>query len=221
MLVNSSTEASSTATLMSQGSNKSLGKDDFMKLLVAQLEHQDPMEPMKGTDFTAQLAQFSTVEQLYNMGDTLQGIKSGNTDLYASMAVNMIGRQVEAPGNEVYLASAGSSAITFELAGNAANVSVNILDADGNVVATITESDMQAGRNEVHWNGFNREGNRTPEGTYYYDIRAKDLDGRDVGSTYFTIGTVTGINYEDSNIFVTIGNTKVPLNTIKEIRRGV
>jgi len=221
MLVNSSTEASSTATMMTQGKNKSLGKDDFMKLLVAQLEHQDPMEPMKGTDFTAQLAQFSTVEQLYNMSDTLQGIKSGNTDLYASMAVNMIGKQVEAQGNEVHLTNAGSSTITFELAGNAANVSINITDADGNTVFTLKESDMKAGRNEVLWNGFNLEGKKAAEGTYYYDIKATDMDGKDIGSTYFTTGTISGINYENSNIFVTIGNTKVPLNTIKEIKQGI
>lgn len=221
MLVNGSTAANSAATMMSQGNTKSLGKDDFMKLLVAQLEHQDPMEPMKGTDFTAQLAQFSTVEQLYNMSDTLQGIKSGNTDLYASMAVNMIGKQVEAQGNEIYMTNAGSSAVTFDLMENAANVSINIFDADGNSISTITESNLKAGRNEVQWKGFNLEGKKAPEGTYYYDIKATDLDGKKIGATYYTTGTITGINYENANIFVTIGNTKVPLNTIKEIKQGI
>ena len=76
-----------------------LGKDDFLNLLVAQLQHQDPLNPAESTEFTAQLAQFSSLEQLSNINDNLKNMELFQTSVTNSQAVSYIGKEITAKGN--------------------------------------------------------------------------------------------------------------------------
>ncbi|MCH8158155.1 MAG: flagellar hook assembly protein FlgD, partial [Nitrospinae bacterium] len=78
---------------------KSLGKDDFLRLLVAQLAAQDPLDPMSAQDFSAQLAQFSALEQLTNVNVNLEQIKEAETAANNVASINLIGKRIESPGN--------------------------------------------------------------------------------------------------------------------------
>ncbi len=216
----SSAEAASASygsSSASQKNGQSLGKDDFMKLLVVQLENQDPMEPMKGTDFTAQLAQFSTVEQLYNANDKLTGIQAANSNTYASQSVNMIGKQVSAIGNEINLSQAGSSTITFHLPIGVDEGTITIHDENGKPITTIKLGALSAGKHDVTWNGTSSDGTRMPEGTYTYEIKGQGKDGTEVAGVPFTRGVVSGIVYEGGQVFAKVGSSNIPLSRITEI----
>ena len=90
------TGKTSTTTQTQTAQAKLLGKDDFMKLLLAQLKNQDPLNPMDGTDFTAQLAQFSSLEQLSNLNTELKVQSVNQMTLGYAQSVNMIGKEVVA-----------------------------------------------------------------------------------------------------------------------------
>lgn len=221
MIVTKSAEIGSAATTTAQTATakKSMGKDDFMKLLVAQLEHQNPLEPMQGTEFTGQLAQFSTVEQIFKMNETLQGIKDSNSQLNSSLALNMIGKQVEADGNQVSLGRAGSSTLTFNLADKAANADILVYNSAGDFITKITQENLSAGRHEVVWNGKDSQGVRVADGNYNFRVTATDADGKDVQAATYTRGTIDGISYEGKQVYATIGNRRIPVESITEIKQ--
>src|SRR5512145_3299493 len=98
--VQSATTAATTASSTTSTKNI-LGKDEFLKMLIAQLKHQDPLNPMDGTAFTAQLAQFSSLEQLQNINTQLTSFTKQQQSLGNTQAVNLIGREVLAKGNAI------------------------------------------------------------------------------------------------------------------------
>ena len=87
-------QVGSMATEAIEPKASSMGKDDFLQLLVTQLQNQDPLSPMDSTGFTAQLAQFSSLEELQNINETLSGVGSSQTILTNSQAVDYIGKQI-------------------------------------------------------------------------------------------------------------------------------
>jgi flagellar basal-body rod modification protein FlgD len=196
-----------------------MGKDDFMKLLVAQLEHQNPLEPLSGTEFTGQLAQFSAVEQAFKTNENLQSIRDSNVQLNSSLALNMIGKQVEADGNQISLGSAGSSAISFSLGNQAAQAEIMVYNSAGDFVTKITQENLAAGRHKVVWNGQDSNGIPVPIGNYNFQVIAKDAGGEDVAVTTYTQGLIDGIGYEGGKIYATIGDRRVPVDSITEIRQ--
>ncbi len=106
-----------------------MGKDDFLKMMIAQLKHQDPLNPMDGTAFTAQLAQFSSLEQLQNLNTQMTSFTQQQQALGNSQAVNFIGKQVLAKGNTV---SVDGNPVTlgYDLAGDAVSGQVQVYDAE-------------------------------------------------------------------------------------------
>src|SRR4051794_3847714 len=94
-----STQTPGTESAASHQRN-ALGKDDFMKLLMTQLRHQDPLKPMDQQEFAAQLAQFGSLEQLTNIGAGIQNLRTGMGEGAKLQALGMIGKRVQATGNE-------------------------------------------------------------------------------------------------------------------------
>jgi flagellar basal-body rod modification protein FlgD len=176
-----------------------LGKDDFLKLLTIQLKNQDPMEPIKNEAFIAQLAQFSSLEQLQNINTTLSnGNQNGTAGQSATLAalnnhtaVSFIGRQVEIQADTVSLPDSGSASIPFRLEGTADRVSAEITDAQGTHVRTITlrPSGLQGA---MLWDGKTDDGVRAQPGTYRVSVTAQA--GADpVGASSVFTREVTGV----------------------------
>ncbi|MBW1702547.1 MAG: flagellar hook assembly protein FlgD, partial [Deltaproteobacteria bacterium] len=88
---------------LSTPGDSTLGKDAFLNLLVTQLRHQDPLSPMESTQFTAQLAQFSSLEQLSSVNENLGILRIYQASINNSQAVGFIGKTVKASGDSVYL----------------------------------------------------------------------------------------------------------------------
>ena len=194
-----------------------LGKDDFLKLLVSQLKNQDPLNPMESTEFTAQLAQFSSLEQLTNMNKNLDYLLLYQTSINNAQAVGFIGKTVKAEGNSITVKDGTSDQVQFDLAGDAAGVNVFIYDASDNLIKTINCGALNDGEQSIEWDGTNDDGETVSDGTYTFEVSARDGSGDTIkASTYMTV-KVTGVTFKDGNAYLLAGDTEISMNDIIEV----
>jgi flagellar basal-body rod modification protein FlgD len=208
------TGTKSTSSAQSKTSGvKSLGKDEFLKILLAQLKNQDPLDPMQGTDFAAQLAQFSSLEQLTNLNDTLETQSTNQMMLGYSQSVNMIGKEAVANSGNTIAANGQTAELNYNLASNAQSVTITILDKDGNIVKTWAESDKTSGINSTTWDSSGVEA-----GDYTYQVSATDSLGASVNADSMTTGIVTAVHFRDNQILVSLNGIEVPLSNIVKVK---
>jgi flagellar basal-body rod modification protein FlgD len=211
-LENIAAASSGTSTSSSSGT-QSLGKDEFLKILLAQLKNQDPLKPLDGTEFVAQLAQFSSLEQLLNLNNTLEIQNMNQMTLGYSQSVDMIGKMVVANSGNTVMVNGETVELNFNLAGDAESVTISILDKNGNVVTTWDESARKAGMNSSKWDCSGVE-----EGVYTYQVSAKDAHGGDVTAQTMITGVVTAVHFRNNQILVTLNGQEIPLSDIIEIK---
>jgi flagellar basal-body rod modification protein FlgD len=200
---------------------KVMGKDDFLKLLVTQLKYQDPLEPQSPEDYSAQLAQFSSLEQLAQMNSLLESSLETNlllaTSVNNTLAANVIGKQVKAIGSETYFDGSNPAPIVYEIPRDAQNVQIEITDASGKTVRTIDINNIDAGEHTYEWNGKDKEGNYLEAGNYQIKIKATSYDGIEMNANTYMTGIVTGLRYGANGPTLMIGNTEVPLANVLEL----
>jgi flagellar basal-body rod modification protein FlgD len=201
-----------------------LGKDDFLKLLVMQMRFQDPLDPIKGTEFAAQLAQFSSVEQLSNINtNLLQSIDANylmTQSISNALAATFVGKGVRAATDSFYYSGTDSVKLGYSLPSAADTVTVKIYDESGNLVKTITGTGKEKGDNVVKWNGTNEAGETVAAGKYKFTVEAKDSSGGSLTTSLFIMGKVTGVRFKaDGTVFV-IDGMEVKLSDILEIMEG-
>lgn len=220
-------DATQSTSIFSSGSqnqginDKVLGKNDFLKMLVAQLHYQDPLNPTESTDFSAQLAQFSSVEQLENISGNLESFIDANflltTSVNNTMAANIIGKNVKAAGNMVYYNGQDPVNIPFKLSQDAASVEIKIYDANGNLVQTLNGENMSSGDQFLAWDGMDSNGINVSSGNYTIEVNALDSEGNAVISQTYISGEVTGIKYTDQGAMLLLGNLEISFSDVWEI----
>lgn len=190
-------------------------QDQFLTLLVTQLRNQDPLNPMQNAELTSQLAQISTVEGITNLNNTLLAI-SGQVDVSQSMnAAALIGRGVLVPGSDISLGTDAqdptkrtATPLGIDLQGDAANVTVKVLDKDGNVVRTMTLVDQKTGVLDVTWDGKNDGGQDVVDGKYTFTVAATDAEGERVSADALQYGQVSGVAYGTNGLRLQLGMGK-------------
>jgi flagellar basal-body rod modification protein FlgD len=212
-LENIVSQTGATATQSQTSNMKSVGKDEFMKLLLAQLKNQDPLEPMDGTDFAAQLAQFSSLEQLKNLNTTLETQSVNQMTLGYAQSVNMIGKEAVTNSGNTVTANGQTTELNYSLAKDAQTVTISIRDKDGKLVKSWDESARTAGMNSATWDCSGVE-----KGDYFYQIAARDSSGAPVAAETMTTGVVTAVHFRSNQILVTLNGREVPLSAISEVR---
>ena len=209
--------AGSSGSALSAPTSNILGKDDFLTLLVTQLQHQDPLNPQDSTEFTAQLAQFSSLEQLGNVNDNLEYLKLAMIAANNSEAVALIGKQIIAAGNTIQLDNGAAVACNFELAGGASAVAVNIYDANGNFMRTFEGGALSAGAHALEWDGKDSEGNSVPDGAYTFEVLAVDYNNQMVNATTFTTGNVSGIVFRNNLTYLVTGSQEISIGDVIKV----
>ena len=210
------------ANALAGQAGKTMEKDEFLKLLVTQLSHQDPLKPMESHEFASQLAQFSSLEQLQNMNGTME--ESIMSDYMMTQSINntlattLIGKTAVANGNKITF-SGESSNIQFNLNSSVETLTLTIKDSSGNIVRTITETGFSKGLNSVDWDGKNSLGDTVIEGDYNYKITAYNNEGDLIQSQSLISGKVDGISYDENGILLVINGNKINLNEILEIKQ--
>lgn len=202
-------------------SEQILGKDDFLQLLVTQLSNQNPLEPMKPDDFSVQLAQFSSLEQLTNMNQLMESSLETNllltTSINNTLAANVIGKQVKALGSETYFDGNNPAKLTYDLSGDAASVNVEILDKSGKVVRTVELGSASAGEQNYTWDGKDDNGNTLDAANYDFRVTANDLEGNEMNVLTYMTGLITGLRYGNNGPVLMMGNTEVRMANVLEI----
>jgi flagellar basal-body rod modification protein FlgD len=196
-------------------------KDDFLKLLVTQLQNQDPLNPASNQEFAAQLAQFSSLEQLMEMNKALGANLEMNgfiaSSVNNSIAATFLGKEVHAVGNQVHLSEEGDLEIRFNQERASADTLVKIYNSAGTVVRSLYLGASPGGGLMVEWNGKDEIGERLPEGTYYVEVLASDYDDNVINTVTFMMGRVTGVRYYDNKARLLIGEEEVALENVIEI----
>jgi flagellar basal-body rod modification protein FlgD len=190
-IINNVLPAATTSTASTAASKATTDYNSFLTLLTAQLKFQDPLAPLDATQFVSQLSQFSSVEQAIVGNQKLdQIIKSlGANSMMAD--VGLIGHKVELAGDAVELTN-GNASLTYALAKDAAQASVVIRDASGNIVRSMAV-DNNAGEHSLSWNGTDNSGNSLADGIYSFTFGAADAAGKPVTSTSYVTATVNRV----------------------------
>ena len=142
--------AANTAAASATGTSAQETSDRFLKLLVAQLQNQDPMNPMDNAAVTTQMAQIQTVTGVSTLNSSIQALGSQFGQMQALQSVSLVGRDVTVPGNKISVAD-GKSTMSFDLAGAADTVKLEILNGAGEVVSTQDLGKMKAGMQSYTW----------------------------------------------------------------------
>jgi flagellar basal-body rod modification protein FlgD len=195
-----------------------LGKEDFLKLLVAQLAHQDPLAPMENTEFVSQLAQFSSLEQMMGVNQNLELLQIGQAAMTNSQVAGLIGKQIEAKGDVLQLTQQGPASVNFDLQAPASEVTIKIRNQQGEVVRTLSLGARNPGLNSAEWDGRDGMGNLMPTGTYQVEVSAKDASGADVGVSSRFKGIVTGITYQNGVPLLEVGSSTVRVGDVVAVR---
>jgi flagellar basal-body rod modification protein FlgD len=189
-----------------------LGADVFLRLLVTQLQSQDPTNPTENEDFVAQLAQFTTLEETTNTNALLEQLIGQDVQRTQFDLVNFIGRTVVTEGDTISLGEANQPILTYALNDTATSVTIEILGEDGQVLRSIqSESVLTAGAHDVQWDGLDEDGDRLLEGVYQFRVNAINANREPVSNFTFAREQVSNIVLGAENpIVVQSGKT---LNT--------
>ncbi len=198
-----------------------LGKDAFLTMMVAQLKHQDPLNPLDGTDFTAQLAQFSSLEQQLTSNSNLEAIlETLKTSTSEANLLDYMGKEIVSDGNPVTLnngemVSGGTYSIEED-----ALVAVIIYDSNDIPVRTLSSgrSVVPKGAYSINWDGKDDNGYTAVDGTYTYDVIAWGSNGNYIPVSTTAAGMVTGIKTIGDKTYLLINDQKVDPSNVEAVR---
>ncbi len=214
------TTSTSTPSTLTQAAQRStaLGKDDFLKLLVTQLRNQDPLSPLQPHEFAAQLAQFTSVEQLTQLNDGLTA-QTQATQLAAMLSKTnfsaaLLGRHVTAAGNQVEVPASGGASIRVDVSGTGGHAKLHLRDALGAELAVRDLGSIAPGLQDL---ALPQD---IPPGTYSYELEVTGSDGKAAAVTSYVSGVVDKVFFKDGQIMLRIGTIEVPIDSVSEIEIG-
>lgn len=188
-----------------------LGKDDFMKLFIAQMQTQDPLNPQDATQMSAQMAQFNSLEQMMNLNKTMENLLKGQATDRAVSMVNYVGKEVDVGNGLLKWDKNKLTKSTFEIGQPLANATVEVRDGSGLVVSQEDLGNLMPGEHNVKWSGKMKDGNIANPGVYNFSIIGKTTDGQDVAVPIKTKVKVTGIDLqsEGGSFFTEVGKIEI------------
>lgn len=201
---------------------KELGQDDFLELMMAQLENQDPMKPMDNGEFLGQMAQFSTVSGIEDMQASLEKLSATYATGQTLQSTQLVGQEVLIENNRMTLNDNGSTGGSFDLDVSSGDVLLNISNSAGITVRQLPLGEFSSGRHSFTWDGLDESGKRLPAGSYTAEISAEEnekrinapvLTSRIIDSVEFGSGSETVLNTSQ-------GET-LTMADIRQIRQSV
>jgi len=211
-----------SASSVDQATQNDLGqKDIFLKLLVAQMENQDPLKPQDATQMSSQLAQFNMVEQQTKSNTLLEKLVAAgggaSSGVQPSNGASYLGHAVTVNQNEINFDGSDQS-FSAVLDEPASEALVFIFDATGNPVRTMTFSNLAAGSNPMVWDGKIDSGAKAPQGNYNIQISPININGGEVGSVIQRSGQVDAVRFTSTGTQLMVGGIATSIENIIEIR---
>lgn len=204
--------ASATAATADAGSEQR-----FLKLLVTQLNNQDPLNPLDNAELTSQLAQMSTVSGIEKLNATLDSLVSQSGASQVLQSASLIGRSVLVPGSSVKLADGAATSFALETAGAAESVTVSVTNAAGATVRTMELGALPAGVKTLSWDGLANDGSPAAAGDYTISVSASSGDAK-VAAIALTYGAVASVAQNAGGISLDLGSGRsASLNAVRLI----
>ena len=218
MAVQNVNAAAAASTATNPLKTQVASQDDFLKLLIAQLQNQDPLEPMDNQEFAAQLATFNSLGQLIEINDKLGAMNTGQGSMNQYNAASLIGKRITAAGNLVGVSAGSASNIGYQLGANASKVVVTIYNANGEIVRRIDAGARGAGDQTLAWDGKDSTGKSVSPGAYGFQITAVDVNGKPVAASGKLQGVVTGVRLDGAEPVLEVNGVDVPLSSVIAVR---
>jgi len=211
-----------TSTYAADAMKQSIGmdKDDFLLLFMEQLKNQDPLNPQDSSEFLAQLAQLTQVEQAYNTSATLEKLLAAQDSSMAMSSVALIGKEVTSLGIQAAFDGSNPATLSYQMPANTTSTTLRITNASGQTVRQIDLGTVAAGNGSYQWDGKDGQGNLLPAGAYNFGISGIDALGNRQIATTFTTGVADGVRFENGMAYVTIGAVSVPFADVTTVKQS-
>lgn len=183
------------------GASDELGKNEFMELMIAQMKNQNPLEPQDNGDFIAQLAQFSSLEEMQGLSGSVQDVVGQFRSTQALQASAMVGRTVMVPSQTGILGGSGKFEGSIEVPASTSSLRVDIMNSSGELVRQLDLGSVQGGQKAFSWDGKDSSGNDMPEGTYVIKANASYPGGTE------QLGTMISANVDSVSLGTSGGVT--------------
>lgn len=194
-----------------------LNEADFLNLLVTQLQNQDPLNPMESAEFSAQLAQFSSLEELIEINENLLFMSDSNIANAQLNALSLIGKEVTFQDTVFLVQDGQAGQVEFDLAEDAERVVVRIYDPSGAEVDAVSLGELEAGTQTYQWDAEDNVGLNAEDGAYTYEVEAFDADGQAVNVTARTSFLVEGVEFFEGQTLLKVNGELVPLSSIVSV----
>jgi flagellar basal-body rod modification protein FlgD len=195
--------------------SSAIGKDEFLRMLVTQLKNQDPTSPLQPNEFAAQLAQFSSLEQLTQLNEGLDALNAAgqlNTLMSeTSFSSSLVGKTIIATGNAVEIPQSGAGVVRVEVGTGGGDATITLKDKNGKVVAERPIGHLEAGVQNVTLPAD------LPPGDYTYSVKCTGANQSDVAVRTYITGRVDGVHFGNGTVTLRIGKLEVPLDDLSEI----
>ncbi len=203
---------------MRTAGNPNLDKEAFFKLMFAQMKNQDPMNPMKSHEMSAQLAQFSSLEQMQNMNSTLTEMKNGQKPAEQFQALSLIGKSVAGDSSQLVRGKDDKEhEFRFNLPMDTEEVAIKVRDSEGTIVKTYNMRNLKAGDHKITWNGMDESGNLQRPGEYSFISEGIASNGKKVAIKTDFDGIISGVNFSAEGPVLLIGKQTLRLRDVRKI----
>lgn len=195
-------------------------KDMFMRLMLAQLENQNPLNPQDGTQFLSQLAQFSSLEGIGNLNKSVQDIASLYRSTQALQATALVGRSVQIDESSGYFDGTNDMSGVIKSGQAATNGIMTVKDDRGSIVATYDLGDISANESEFSWPGKDSNGNAVKAGTYGITIEGLINNDRVALNTGINarVNSVSIVDNQGGMMLNLAGGKSINADSVKQIR---
>jgi flagellar basal-body rod modification protein FlgD len=196
---------------------ESLSKDDFLKLLMAQATHQDPLNPMDSQGMMNQLTAMGSLEQMINMNKQLGQLNQVQGDISQATAYTFLDKDVTVKGGRVSVSQGATPGLQFQIPNEAESVKVQITDKTGAVVRALDLGAQSPGRHTVNWDARDNDGEAVLDGMYSYEVVAKSPDNEPLPVELYMRGKVSGVRFENGRNLLKVNGEDVDTRSLVEI----
>jgi flagellar basal-body rod modification protein FlgD len=213
--------ANGALTGIAAGQNAALGSVDFntfLKLLVAQRKNQDPLNPLEGTEFTSQLAQFSGLEQQINTNTYLKELVAERDYGEQNLATSYLGKDVLGPGN-LFSKTGTATTLGYEVGAGASRVTIDVINNSTGATVRTFNGDPTEGIKTLTWDGKNDDGQLVADGDFTLRVRAADVDSKVTPSQGYVYGRVNSVLNDGSSIALQMADGRsIAANSVIGVR---
>jgi flagellar basal-body rod modification protein FlgD len=199
------------------GGKSSLEKEDFLKLMMAQMTHQNPLSPMDSQGMMNQLTSMGSLEQLINVNKQLGSLNQVQGDVARSSAYAFLDKDVTVKGGASQVRNGAATDLRFQLPREAQAIQVGIVDKAGVTIRTLDIGAQGPGSHVVNWDGKDKDGDAVLDGTYQYNVQAKSADNEPVPVETFMTGKVSGVRFDAGRPFLKVNGQEIDAREIVEL----